>query len=66
MEGEYITLTEAVKELMWLKNILKNESLNLKLNECLLFCDKQMAVSFSHSPIENARMKHIDVKYHFL
>lgn len=59
-------LTEATKELMWLKNILENKSLNLRLNECLLYWDNQAAISFSHSSIENTRTKHIDIKYHFL
>ncbi|GBN65092.1 hypothetical protein AVEN_65989-1 [Araneus ventricosus] len=64
MEAEYVTLTEAAKELIWIKNVLNNECLNLK--DCLLYCDNQAAIGFSNSPFENQRTKHIDVKYHFL
>ncbi|GBM24403.1 Retrovirus-related Pol polyprotein from transposon TNT 1-94 [Araneus ventricosus] len=66
MEAEYITLMEAAKELIWIKNALNNDCLNLKLKECLLYCDNQVAISFSNSPFENLRPKHIDIKYHFL
>ncbi|GFX09318.1 retrovirus-related Pol polyprotein from transposon TNT 1-94 [Trichonephila clavipes] len=33
MEAEYVSLTEAAKEFIWLKNIINNKSLNLELNE---------------------------------
>lgn len=66
MEAEYVTLTEAAKELSWIKNVLKNEILDLKLGECKLFCDNQAAIAFSNSPFENQRTKHIHIKYHFL
>lgn len=66
MEAEYVALTEAAKEFTWLQNILKNESLKLKVNENVMFCDNQAAISFSNSPVENHRTKHIDVRYHFL
>ncbi|GBM11641.1 Retrovirus-related Pol polyprotein from transposon TNT 1-94 [Araneus ventricosus] len=39
MEAEYVALTEAAKEFKWLKNVLNNESLNLKINENIMFCD---------------------------
>ncbi|GBM89903.1 Retrovirus-related Pol polyprotein from transposon RE1 [Araneus ventricosus] len=53
MEAEYVTLTEAAKELIWIKNVLNNECLNLNLKNCLLYCDNQAAISFSNSPFEN-------------
>ncbi|GFW43409.1 retrovirus-related Pol polyprotein from transposon TNT 1-94 [Trichonephila clavipes] len=66
MEAEYISLTEAAKEFIWLKNVIDNKSLNLELSENVMFCDNQAAISFSKSPVENYRTKHIDVRYHFL
>lgn len=38
MVTKYVILAEAAKELTWLKNILENKSLNLRLDECLLYC----------------------------
>ncbi|GFW00780.1 retrovirus-related Pol polyprotein from transposon TNT 1-94 [Trichonephila clavipes] len=66
MEAEYVSLTEAAKEFIWLKNVIDNKSLNLELSEKVMFCDNQAAISFSKSPVENYRTKHIDVRYHFL
>ncbi|GFW68548.1 retrovirus-related Pol polyprotein from transposon TNT 1-94 [Trichonephila clavipes] len=66
MEAGYVTLTEAANEFIWLKNIINNKSLNLELSENVMFCDNQEAISFSNSPVENYRTKHIDVRYHFL
>ncbi|GFT41431.1 retrovirus-related Pol polyprotein from transposon TNT 1-94 [Trichonephila clavipes] len=66
MEAEYVSLTEAAKEFIWLKNVIDNKSLNLELSENVMFCDNQAAISVSKSPVENYRTKHIDVRYHFL
>ncbi|GFW66998.1 hypothetical protein TNCV_4688831 [Trichonephila clavipes] len=33
MEAEYVSLTEAAKEFIWLKNVIDNKSLNLELSE---------------------------------
>ncbi|GFU63928.1 retrovirus-related Pol polyprotein from transposon TNT 1-94 [Trichonephila clavipes] len=66
MEAEYVSLTEAAKEFIWLKNVIDNKSLNLELSENVMFCDNQAAISFSKSPVENYRTKHIDVRYHYL
>lgn len=70
MEAEYITLTEAAKELVWFKNILfefnKFNLINAKFENFTLFCDNEAAINFSKSSIENVRTKHIDVRFHFL
>ncbi|GFX69503.1 retrovirus-related Pol polyprotein from transposon TNT 1-94 [Trichonephila clavipes] len=57
MEAEYVSLTEAAKEFIWLKNVIDNKSLNLELSENVMFCDNQAAISFSKSPVENYRTK---------
>ncbi|GFV57201.1 retrovirus-related Pol polyprotein from transposon TNT 1-94 [Trichonephila clavipes] len=66
MEAEFVTLTEAAKELIWLKDVLENEPLKLELNDCLLLCDNQAAISFSNSPFKNHKTKHIHVRYLFI
>ena len=67
MEAEYVTLTEASKELVWLKNVLTEcQHLTPEISDFILFCDNLAAIDFSKSPVENHRTKHIDIKYHFL
>lgn len=69
LESEYVALTQAAKELMWVIRILK-ECEELKLfkmsDNHTLYCDNMAAIDFSRSPIENSKTKHIHVKYHFL
>lgn len=69
LEAEYISLTEAAKELMWTINILNElKEANLLNSNCesYLYCDNQSAIHFSKSSVENNRTKHIDIRYHFL
>ena len=68
MEAEFLSLTDASKELYWTKNILLelNKLQNCYNNECTLYSDNQSAIYFSNSPIENSKTKHINVKYHFV
>lgn len=69
LEAEYVSLTEASKELVWVIRILNEfkDAKILNINfEGLLYCDNQAAINFSKSTIENHRTKHIDIKYHFI
>lgn len=70
MEAEYIALTEAAKEIIWLIRITE-ECKILKIfpsyvKDYTLFCDNRAAIDFSNSPIENSKTKHIHIKYLFL
>ncbi|GFY16425.1 retrovirus-related Pol polyprotein from transposon RE1 [Trichonephila clavipes] len=47
MEAEYVSLTEAAKEFIWLKNVIDNKSLNLELSENVMFCDNQAAIRYA-------------------
>ncbi|GBM10123.1 Retrovirus-related Pol polyprotein from transposon TNT 1-94 [Araneus ventricosus] len=68
--AEYVSLTDASKELLWIQRIL--EECKKVLDKSLftfkyaVYCDNQAAINFSNSCIENMRTKHIDIKYHFL
>ncbi|GFU03051.1 retrovirus-related Pol polyprotein from transposon TNT 1-94 [Trichonephila clavipes] len=66
MKTEFVTLTEAAKDLIWQKDVLENELLKLELKDCLLLCDNQGAISFSNSPFENHKTKHIHVRNLFI
>ncbi|MCO5579692.1 hypothetical protein L7F22_033550 [Adiantum nelumboides] len=62
-EGEYVALSEACKEAIWLARLVKD----LGLEQCLpiLRCDSQSASALAKNPVFHSRMKHIDVRYHF-
>ncbi|KAG7554626.1 GAG-pre-integrase domain [Arabidopsis suecica] len=61
-EAEYMSLTEAVKEAIWLKGLLKDFGYEQKTVE--IFCDSQSAIALSKNNVHHDRTKHIDIKYH--
>lgn len=70
MESEFVSMTDAVKELVWFDRVLKEcihtqIILDHKLKP-LLFVDNQATIEFVKSPIENHRTKHIDVRLFFI
>jgi len=64
-EAEYMGLTEAAKEAVFLRKFL-NELGFEKLSEMTLFNDNQSALKLSENPIYHNRTKHIDVRHHFI
>ncbi|GJZ29607.1 hypothetical protein Tco_0574254 [Tanacetum coccineum] len=63
-EAEYMALTEAVKEAIWLRGLL--EELGVKLNTVAVNCDNQGAIHLSRNHVFHERTKHINVRYHFI
>ncbi|RVW31340.1 Retrovirus-related Pol polyprotein from transposon TNT 1-94 [Vitis vinifera] len=61
-EVEYIVITVANKELLWMKKFL--QELGLQQERYLLYCDSQSAIHLSKNPTFHSRSKHIDVIYH--
>ena len=63
-EAEYVAVTEASKEMIWLKSFL--EELGHSQEESVLHCDSQSAIHLAKNPAFHARTKHIQVRYHFI
>lgn len=63
-EAEFIAITEACKELLWLKKFL--QELGLKQERYVLHCDSQSAIHLSKNSSFHSRSKHIDVRYHWI
>ncbi|OWR48976.1 putative Copia protein [Danaus plexippus plexippus] len=62
-EAEYMALTEACKESLYLRN-LQFEITNKKYT-IELYNDNQSALKLTQNPIFHKRSKHIDIRYHF-
>ena len=62
-KAEYVTVTEACKELMRLKGLMKE--LGKEQEDCILFSDSQSAIHLANNSSFYSRTKHNDVKYHF-
>jgi len=63
-EAEYIAVTETCKELIWLKDFMKE--LGKELVTPPLHSDSQNVVDLVNNPVYHDRTKHIDVRYHFI
>lgn len=62
-EAEYIVASNAAKEAIWLRHFLSD--VGIKQEEpTILNVDNQGAII--RNPIFHKRMKHIDVRYHFI
>ena len=65
MEAEYMALSSAVQEAIWLRRLLSEfGKINLE-QPTAMKCDNQSAIFFTKDPVQHQRSKHIDVRYHF-
>ena len=63
-EAEYVTVTEASKELIWLQSFL--EELGQNYGKSTLHCDSQSVIHLAKNHVYHAQTKHIQVRYHFI
>ena len=62
-EAEYMSISEAMKEILWLRPLLLSLGLNVK-GATTLFVDNQAVIAMSKNPEFHKRTKHIGVRYH--
>ncbi|KAK9069158.1 hypothetical protein SSX86_013274 [Deinandra increscens subsp. villosa] len=63
-EAEYMALTEAVKEAIWLSGFITE--LGIEVGDTCVYCDNQGAIALSKNGVFHERTKHINVRYHFI
>ena len=63
-ETEYIAVSEACKEAIWLARLVRDLSIIVEMPT--LHCDSQSAIILAKNLVFHAKTKHIDVKYHFI
>lgn len=64
-EAEYIALSEAVKEVIWLKQLI-TEIVGQYDKPIRVICDNSSAINLAEREGYRPRSKHIDVRYHHL
>jgi hypothetical protein len=62
VEAEYIAITEAGREIMWLRELL--ETLGYSQPITTLRCDNQGAIALTKKPSSHPRTKHIAIRHH--
>jgi hypothetical protein len=64
-EAEYMAATQAVKEVLWLKQLL-NEIGFTQSQPVLIHSDNQGSIALTKNPAYHSRTKHIDIRHHFI
>ena len=63
-EAEYIALTEAAKELIWLQRLFSD--FDYPQQGSALYCDSKSAIDLAKNVVFHSRTKRIEVRYHFI
>ena len=63
-KAEYINLTEAINEALWLKGLV--QELDVSLAAVEVNCDSQSTIHLSKNQNFHERTKQIDVRLHFI
>jgi hypothetical protein len=61
-ESAYIAISEAGREIMWLRELL--ETLRYRQPTTTIHCDNQGVIALTQKPCSHPRMKHIAIRYH--
>jgi len=65
MEAEYVVMTNALKDVLWLRNLIAEIRMPIT-TPTLLHCDNQGAIALTHNNKFHPQTKHIDICYHFI
>ena len=63
-EAKYMALTETVKEAIWLQGLM--DDLEIEQDFLQVDYDSMSAIYLAKNQVYHARIKHIDIKYHFV
>ena len=64
-EAEYVALSSAVQEALWLEQLLMDMKVDTK-TPMTMYEDNQAAINMTKNSNYHGRAKHIDIKYHFI
>ena len=65
IEVEFIAVSDAYKEGVWLKTLI-SDLFEGKLDSMIIHCDNQSCIKLSENSVFHDRSKHIEMKYHFI
>ena len=65
-EAEYMALSEATQEAVWLKAFMRELGQDAGNSALTVYEDNQGAIALAKNPEFHKRTKHIDIRYHFV
>ena len=67
MEAEFVELSAAVQEGIWLRRFFEHLiNKGDAIKPVVISCDSQAAIAYTKDPKFHAKTKHIDIKYNFI
>ena len=63
-EAEYMSLCDACRQLVWIRSLFTELGINLK--PIPLCGDNQGSIFLSSNPVQEKRIKHIDLRHHYI
>jgi hypothetical protein len=64
-EAEYLSCTHCARQVIWLRSLFHELGFT-QPHATILYCDNQGTVACTHDPHSHSRMKHIDIRAHFI
>ena len=64
-EAEYVAITHAAKEILWLQSLI-SQLFDITLDSTTLFSNNKSAIELTKDHQYHARTKHIDIRFHFI
>jgi hypothetical protein len=64
-EAEYMALTQAAKETIWLRQLLSEINFP-QIDSTIISEDNKSAIALAYDPAFHARVKHIEIQHHFI
>ena len=65
-EAEYVALSSATQEVVWLRKLLISDLQVTSPEQTILMEDNQGAISIAKNPVAHSRTKHISIRYHYI
>ncbi|GKB30217.1 hypothetical protein Tco_0869618 [Tanacetum coccineum] len=64
VEAEYVSLSACCAQVIWMRTQLLDYG--YKYNRILMYFDSNSAIAISCNPVQHSKIKHIDIRYHFI
>ncbi|GJW33751.1 copia protein [Tanacetum coccineum] len=63
-KAEYVSARKACQQALWMKQALIDYG--VRLDDIPIMCDNKGAIDLSKNPVQHSRIKHIEIRHHFL
>lgn len=64
-EAEYIAVTDATCEAIWLRRLLADLK-QVQKQPTVIYCDNMSTIAMTKNPVFHSRTKHIELRHHFI